>query len=148
MLYLPVGLERWTGAWCRRRRLLQDAACSHYLSDDWAECKSSSSQDSQQTNVMNKVIVIVVVVILLRKHKCLLVSNQRSDGFRFSLRDLLMRINALPKGNSTSPWFQTRVARLQDHCSTKWAIMPLHKQKLALHENFMNRKLVIIIVIV
>ena len=59
---------------------------------------------------------------LLRKHKCLLESNQTADGFRSSPRDLVMRINALPKGTSAPPWFQTRVTGLRDHCSTDWAI--------------------------
>ena len=35
-----------------------------------------------------------------------------------------MRINALLKGTSASPWFRTRVTRLRDHCSTDWAIAP------------------------
>ena len=61
---------------------------------------------------------------LLRKHKCLLVSNQRTEGFRSSQRDLLMKINALPKGTSASSWFWTRVAGLWDYCSTNWAIAP------------------------
>ena len=29
-----------------------------------------------------------------------------ADGFRSSPRDLVMRINALPKGTSASPWFE------------------------------------------
>ena len=61
---------------------------------------------------------------LLRKHKCLLVSNQRTDGFRSSLKALVMRINALPKVTSALPWFRNWVAGLLDHCSTNWAIAP------------------------
>ena len=36
-----------------------------------------------------------------------LVSNQGTNGFPSSQRDLVMRINALPKGTSTSNWFPT-----------------------------------------
>ena len=65
------------------------------------------------------------VTWLLRKHKCLLlVSNQTADGFRSSPMDLVMRINTLPKGTSSSPWFRTRVTGLREHCSTDWAIAP------------------------
>ena len=60
----------------------------------------------------------------LKKHKFLLVSNQKTDGFRSSPRDLVMRINALPKGTRASPIFRTRVTGLRDHCSTDWAIAP------------------------
>ena len=81
------------------------------------------------TNLLEFVVVFRWLVILevvdyftwlLRKHKCLLVSN----AFRSSPRDLVMRINALPKGTSAPPWFWTRVAGLRNHCSTNWAIMP------------------------
>ena len=61
---------------------------------------------------------------LLKKHKCLLVSNQRTDGCRSSPRDLVIRINTLPKGTSVSPWFWTQVTGLRDHCSTDWAMAP------------------------
>ena len=61
---------------------------------------------------------------LLRKHQCLLVINHRTDGFRSFPRDLIMRINALPKNTTASTWFRTRVAWLRDHCSTNWAITP------------------------
>ena len=64
--------------------------------------------------------VVVIFTWLLRKHKCLLVSNQTADGFRSSPRDLVMRINALPKGTSASTWFRTRVTGLRDHCSTNF----------------------------
>ena len=61
---------------------------------------------------------------LLRKHECLWASNQGTDGLRSSPRDLVMRINALPKGTSAPLGNRTRVTVVRNPRSTDWAIAP------------------------
>ena len=49
-----------------------------------------------------------------------------------------MRINALPKGTSTSTWFRTRVTGLQDHCSIDWTIAPPQMSNNNFPKSFQN----------